>query len=81
MNARWYLSLAAALVRHPSLWFTALRQAGRLAPSGWWRRPPFLPLPDERYLGFRLQTMYGHEVDKADPNDAVTYLRWCREFS
>lgn len=80
MSARWYLALVAAILRHPSLWPTALRQAGRLAPTGWWRKRPFLPLPDERYLAFRLQTMYGADLSRADPRDVITYLRWCREF-
>lgn len=81
MSVRWYFSLVGAIVRHPSLWFTALRQARRMAPTGWWRRPPFLPVPDEHYLAFRLQTMYGRDLDRADPQDVITYLRWCREFS
>ena len=28
-------------------------------PRGWWRRPPFLPVPTARYLAFRLETAYG----------------------
>ena len=43
----------------------------------WWRRPPFLPLPDAAYLRFRLETQYGH-VAPVDPNDLITYLEWCR---
>ena len=41
------------------LWATALRQGVRMCPPGWWRRPPFLPLPDREYLRFRLETQYG----------------------
>jgi hypothetical protein len=81
----WGRSLALVLA-HPSLWITALRQAGRLAPDGWWRRPPFLPLPDREYLRFRLETQYGTSSSTSgapsaapDPDDVVTYLRWCRE--
>ena len=75
--ARSVLLVAA----HPSLWATAVRQAGRLAPDGWWRRPPFLPLPDRDYLRFRLETQYGTSApgEGPDPEDVVTYLRWCRE--
>jgi hypothetical protein len=46
--------IVAAVLVHPSLWPTAIGQALRLAPSGWWRRPPFLPMPDPGYLAFRL---------------------------
>jgi len=67
-----------AVVRRPWLWPIAVRQALRLAPNGWWRNAPFLPLPDQRYLGFRLETQYGNAVHNAEPHDLVTYLEWCR---
>jgi hypothetical protein len=78
-GAAWALATTAAVVRRPTLWFPALRQVRRLAPRGWWRRPPFLPLPDPGYLQFRLQTMYGDARDPS-PDDVVTYLDWCRRF-
>ena len=71
-----------AVVPHPSLWWTGLRQAGRLAQPGWWRHRPFLPLPAPDYLRFRLETAYGGAGDQIpDPGDLVTYLRWCRDAS
>lgn len=71
--------LVAAVARHPELWVTALRQARRLAAPGWWRRPPFLPLPAAAYLRFRLQTAYGGEGTGPIPaDDLLAYLRWCR---
>ncbi|MEZ5140328.1 MAG: hypothetical protein R2702_00825 [Acidimicrobiales bacterium] len=73
---RW-LRLVGAVVAHPALWPTALRQVARLAPPGWWRRSPHLPLPDPAYLRFRLETQYGDDHDP-DPADVVAYLRWCR---
>ena len=70
-----------AVLPHPSLWATGLRQAHRLAQPGWWRRPPFLPLPAADYLRFRMETAYGGAGDQAPaPDDLVTYLRWCRAF-
>lgn len=76
---RFALAAAAAVARHPSLWLTGARQALVLAAPGWWRRPPFLPLPSPDYLRFRLQTAYGGAGDQAPaPDDVVTYLRWCR---
>ena len=70
----------AAVAARPWLWPTALAQATRLAPSGWWRRPPFLPVPDRAYLAFRLQTMYGDPAHQPLASDVVAYLRWCRTF-
>lgn len=73
------LGVAAAVARRPGLWITALSQAFRLASPGWWRRAPFLPLPDPGYLRFRLETQYGS--DRApEPDDVVTYLQWCRQY-
>jgi hypothetical protein len=52
----------------------------RLAPNGWWRRAPFLPLPDRRYLQFRMETQYGDAMHRPEANDVVTYLSWCRSL-
>jgi hypothetical protein len=68
-------SLVLVLAR-PYLWLTALRQAVRLARPNWWRRPPYLPVPDSDYLHFRLETQYG--TAEPQPRDLVTYLEWCR---
>lgn len=65
------------LVR-PRLWATAIRQVFVLAPTGWWRKKPYLPVPDSDYLAFRLQTMYGDADHQPDPDDFVTYLDWVR---
>lgn len=71
--------VAVAVARRPVLWGTAVTQVFRLAAPGWWRRAPFLPLPDPGYLRFRLETQYG--TDRApEADDVVTYLRWCRQF-
>jgi hypothetical protein len=67
-----------SVLARPSLWGTAAAQLFALAPSGWWRHRPFLPVPDPDYLGFRLQTMYGDPAHVAEPDDVVTYLKWCR---
>jgi hypothetical protein len=79
-ETQWLRRAAAAAARHPSLWITGLRQALVLARRGWWRRPPFLPVPDREYLRFRMQTAYGGDGLDRDPapDDVVTYLRWCR---
>jgi hypothetical protein len=72
--------LVVAVAGEPELWPTAVRQLWRLAPTGWWRRPPFLPVPDRDYLGFRLQTMYGDTTRDPASTDLLTWLRWCRQF-
>jgi hypothetical protein len=74
-------AVVAAVLRRPALWPTALRQAWVLADPGWWRRPPFLPLPPADYMRFRLQTAYGGDgTGPVVPDDLVAYLRWCRAW-
>ena len=71
---------AVAVARRPGLWVTAVRQVRVLAPAGWWRRRPWLPLPDPAYLRFRMVTMYGDAGHDPEPGDLVTYLQWCRAW-
>ncbi len=70
-----------ALGRRPDLWLTGARTVVTLAPRGWWRRAPFLPIPDNGWMHFRLETAYGG--DGSGPmrgEDLVTFLEWKREF-
>jgi hypothetical protein len=68
-----------AVLRRPGLWPAAIGQAVRLARPGWWKRPPFLPVPDPDYVRFRMRTAYGSHGTPA-AGDLVAYLNWCREF-
>ncbi|HUF84575.1 MAG TPA: hypothetical protein VMQ81_08300 [Acidimicrobiia bacterium] len=74
------IRVALAVVRRPSLWPTALRQARRTATPGWWRRPPFLPVPSDDYFRFRMLTQYGETDSPPDPADVLNYLAWCRDW-
>ncbi len=70
-----------AVLFHPSLWIPAVRQAIRFTPDGWWRRPPFLPLPDRSYWKFRVETVFGASPSPLHVIGAqrlVEYLLWCR---
>ena len=71
---------AVAVALHPSLWGAAARQVRVLARPGWWRRRPFLPVPDAAYLRFRAETAYGDPSQPPNPADLVAYLHWCREL-
>lgn len=68
------------LVRRPRLWPTALRTAGAAAPRRWWCRPPFLPLPERDYVGFRQLTHTGDAAAGASPDELVAYLEWCAQM-
>ena len=56
----------------------SMRMSSGATGDRWWRRPPFLPVPDPAYLAFRLETQYGAPDARPLPADVVAYLRWCR---
>jgi hypothetical protein len=77
------VAVVMAVMSRPSLWPVAVRQVFRLAPNGWWRKRPFLPVPAAPYLRFRLETQYGTpagEPEAPRASDVVNYLRWCRDW-
>lgn len=74
----FWLRAVLAVLLEPRLWRAAVVQLHRLARPGWWRRFPFLPVPDRRYLAFRWSTAYGAGRSPRAA-DVVAYLSWCRE--
>jgi hypothetical protein len=72
--------VARVVLGHPELWWASVGAVRRMARRGWWRRPPFLPVPGDAYWRFRLVTANGGdgETDALEPSDVVAYLRWCR---
>jgi len=73
---RGTVAAARALAARPRLWGPALRQARALVPDGWWRRRPFLPVPDREWLRFRMTTAYGDPDARIDVDDLLTFLAW-----
>jgi len=69
-----------AVAGRPRLWRTALRQTRAMARRGWWHRPPFLPVPSPAYAAFRLETQYGDNAHRPDPDDVLRYLSWCKGY-
>ena len=74
------IRVALAVARRPSLWGVAIRQARRTARAGWWLRPPFVPVPDQSYMRFRLLTQYGETSHPPEPSDVLDYLAWCKRW-
>jgi len=80
---RWQgdaLIVIGAVIPRPWLWWSGLSALARLSRRGWWRRPPFLPVPGESYWRFRLVTAFGGSGASAEMKrrDVVAYLQWCR---
>ncbi len=82
MGASW-LALATRLagraVVRPRLALDLLRTLWAFRRRAWWRRPPFLPLPDRTYLRWRMYTAYADENAVPPVADVIRFARWRRE--
>jgi hypothetical protein len=67
-----------AVLRRPRLWPAGARAFVTHVPGGWYRRSPFLPVPDRAWIRFRLQTAYGDPTHAPEPDDVVMWLEWSR---
>lgn len=78
-RSRWLklgLFLAGRALRHPGLAADLLRVSWRFRARDWWRRPPFLPIPDRDYMRWRMHTAYGDDDAVPPPRDVERYARW-----
>jgi hypothetical protein len=75
-QAKLALRLGATVLRHPSLLSPLLGAAWRFRARGWFRRAPFLPLPPEDYLAWRLHTAFGDKGGEPDAGTLARYLTW-----
>jgi hypothetical protein len=74
------VGVAAVVLARPHLWWTAVRVVGRLVPTRWWTRAPFLPVPSRAYLRFRKEAYYGDPQAPFRPADVLKYLAWVRAW-
>lgn len=74
--ASLYLRMAGVALRRPRLIPHVLGAAWAFRARGWYRRPPFLPLPPRGYLRWRMETAYGDPEAVPPAEDLERYLRW-----
>ena len=76
--------LTAALVwrgmRDPKAAAALVRVGWRFRRRGWYKRFPFLPLPDTTYMRWRMYTAYGDENAVPPLDDIIRFARWRREL-
>jgi hypothetical protein len=70
----WRLFLT--ILRRPWLWAEGMRTLVAVAPPGWWRRAPYLPIPDVAYADWRLATAHGDSEMPLHPDELIRYLEW-----
>lgn len=60
----------------PSLARALLLVVWRFRRTDWYRRFPFLPLPPQEYVRWRMYTAYGDANALPSVEDVVRYARW-----
>jgi len=63
-------------MRNPRTAVALMRVGWRFRSRDWYRRFPFLPMPDRPYLRWRMYTAYGDEQIVPSADDVVRYARW-----
>lgn len=71
-------SVLRAAVRRPGMIPDLLAAAWAFRRRGWYRRPPFLPLPSAAYLRWRMDTAYGDPEAVPSADELRRFLRWTR---
>lgn len=72
--------LTGRAVANPRVAVDLVALAWAFRRRGWWRRAPFLPLPDPEYLEWRMHTAYGDECGLPPVEDVVRFARWRRRI-
>jgi hypothetical protein len=71
--------MVAAVIIRPRLWPTSIKAVFELAPDHWWRRRPYLPVPDPDWLHFRVVTAYGGDGSlPMRSEELIAWLEWKR---
>lgn len=73
---RLALRLTLRALRRPRLAADLIRIAWRFRSTSWYRRFPFLPIPDSNYLRWRMYTAYGDYSAVPSVTDIERYARW-----
>jgi len=74
------LRLAARAALNPRVAADLVSLAWSMRRRGWYRHPPFLPLPPEEYVRWRMYTAYGDEDAVPPVHDVLRFARWRRTF-
>jgi len=78
-NGSWtrlVATLTCRALRNPRTAAALLRVGWRFRARDWYKRFPFLPVPDAGYLRWRMYTAYGDEEIVPPADDIVRYARW-----
>lgn len=68
--------MARLALRRPRTIPHMVRAAWAFRARGWYRRPPFLPLPPASYLTWRMETAYGDPAGAPSDAELERFLTW-----
>ena len=71
-----YLKMAGLALRRPRTIPYLLQAAWAFRARGWYRRPPFLPVPPASYMRWRMETAYGDSGAVPTDDELERYLLW-----
>jgi hypothetical protein len=74
------LSLIGRAVVSPRVAWDLAGLAWSMRRRGWYRKPPFLPLPPPEYVRWRMLTAYGDEEAVPPVDDVLRVARWRRDL-
>jgi len=70
------LALIGRAVVNPLVARDLVALAWSMRRRGWYRAPPFLPVPPPEYVRWRMYTAYGDEGAVPRVDDVVRLARW-----
>jgi len=71
-----YARMVGLAVKRPWVVRHLLGAAWAFRARGWYRRPPFLPMPTRDYLRWRMETAYGDPGAVPSSDEFERFLRW-----
>ncbi len=72
--------MAGLALRRPRTIPHLLGAAWAFRARGWYRRPPFLPVPPGSYVRWRMETAYGDAEATPSDEELERYLRWTAQM-
>lgn len=72
--------LIGRAVLNPRVAWDLTSLAWSMRRRGWFREPPFLPLPPPEYVRWRMYTAYGDEGAVPPAEDVLRVARWRRDL-
>jgi hypothetical protein len=73
------LQLAGRALLNPRVAIDLLSAGWAFRRREWWKRFPFLPVPDVPYLRWRMYTAFADEDAVPPAIDVIRFARWRRE--